>query len=590
MSDDTQKHLLTTFKQIFRGAHNRFTIHVPPFTLNENKSKFEPSWIGWAKYGKESFKEVPAGYEPGDHVPVSVEQYKAHLNGDYGLAISPLIESVSISKGVAENVCAYGLIDIDVYGVDFLFLINRLYLDGFKFAAIMSKSGGLHLYFLFHEYEQAVEVRQLLKKIVDLYGLSRLFKDEKNGVSKVEVFPEHDVCKPGIKDKGIFLPFFNAVGNCPNKMLTAEGVATGIVNALPLIKKQFTSVKEMAACIDALPYSDAPYCVQAVLLSGALWEGSHRNDFMFTAALYLKMKHGKDALTIEMLDDMNKRLADPLEHIHLASIRNSVISNDYPLLGQCKKQPMTAFCDRAQCKERTFSAVKKDKNNVASNIEFGQIYRMLAETPYYTIEARLAGSEDAFKLLRVDAAENFLNQKTIQKECIDKLGQVMWTVKQAVWEERLNEVMLRLQEKQVPRETDTTEMSDLRELFYRYITHRQAASSTPHRIGLKQVYYADGVYYFKTDGLKEYLRVAKYALRCNLREQLLSYGCREGEISYVRKDGTIATIKCWLKEEDDALKNMTKFYDDVIDSDGDVLGQNKVEKTDARNNIGEERF
>jgi len=578
VSDDPKK-ILTKFKSIFSGAQDRFTIHVPPFTHNEKKHKQDASWVGWAQYGKASFKDIPDGYEPGDDVPVTTEQYKAHLNGEMGLALSPLVPTVVLSDGAKENVCAYGIIDIDTYGVNYTFLIQKLYASGFQFAAFMSKSGGLHIYFMFKTYEPAAEVRQVLLDLIKLFGLPKLYKDEKNGTSKVEVFPDHGERKPGMKDKCIFLPFFDALGECPNKMITAEGKLVGITKALPLIEKQFTTLNEVKAVISALPYSDAPYCIQAALLNGALWEGSHRNDFLFTVALYLKLKHGKDAFTLEMLAEANSRFEEPLEAKHVETCHRSASEGDFPLLGQCKKEPMATFCDRVACKERKYAAVKKDKNNVASNIEFGQVFRMKAETPYYLLEARLAGDEGDFKVLRVDAAENFLNQKTIQKECVDKLGQIMWTVKQQVWEERVNAVLQNLQEKEVPKEIDTSELSDLRELFHRYLTHKCASINTPNRINLKQVYFADGVYYFKNDGVKDYLRIAKYTLgRVNLTEELKRFGCTEGEVSWIRKDGTLAVVKCWMKQEDDVLKEMTRFFDDVVDEDAEIIAQNKLNK------------
>ena len=583
--------LLSRFKQLFSGGQDRWVIHAPPFSKDDKKGKLTANFCGFAKYGSASFPDVPDGHEKGDFVPVSIDIYKAHLNGTFGVALSPLINQIRISGKELRNVCAYGVIDIDVYDYDFMPLIGRLYADGFKFSAFRSKSGGLHLYFIFSGYENAAEVRIALNKIVMLYGMAKLFNDGK--VSKVEVFPEHDEVKPGVNDKGVFLPLFNSVDECPNKLVSADGVLLGIQKAIPIVESQMTTLEALNNVITALPYGDAPYCIQAILLSGALWSGSHRNDFLFTVAIYLKMKLGADGLTVDAISEANERLIEPLESTDVASCYNSVASRDYPILGQCKKEPMCSFCDRKQCKERAFSAVKKDKGNVSSNIEFGQVVRMKAETPYYMLEARLAGTEDEFKLLRLDTSENLLNQRMVQKECIDKLNQVMWTVKQQVWEERLNDVMSRIVEKEVARETDTTEMSDLRELFYRYLTHKQAQANSPYRVVLKQVYVADGTYYFRTDGFKEYLRIAKFVIgRTNLREQLVSYGCKEGSIDYTRRDGTAQRLTCWSKPTDGVLENMTVIYDDATDQDEEVIEQNKLDKVegDTTNPVDDRRF
>jgi len=592
--------LLSEFKRIFYGGQDRFVIHVPPFAYGagEKQHKYTAqTFVGFAKYGTASFPEIDDGFEKGDYVPCTTENYRNHLNGSCGLALSPLIPEYTTKKSKKQNCCVYAVIDIDTYNVNFTQLINRLYTDGFKFGAFQSKSGGLHIYFFFTGYEPAIDVRAVLHKIVNLYGLGKMFKDEK-GASKVEVFPEHDEHKPGrkgVKDKGVFLPFYNMADpkECPNKMITAEGKLLGLEKAIPMIKEQFTSLEEMKAILNALPYADAPYCIQAALLSGELYDGSHRNDFIFTVALYLKMKHGKDAFTVDMLREANERFAEPLEDKHVENTYASAIAGDFPILGQCKKEPMASFCDKKECKERQFAAIKKDKNNVASNFEFRQMYRMKAETPYYLIEARLAGTEDEFKMLRIDAAENILNQRTIQKEGVDKLGQIMWTVKQQVWEERINEIMATMVEKEVPKETDTTELSDLRQLFNRYLTHRQVQSSSPFRITLKQVYMANETFYFQTDGLKDYLRIAKFNLQGkNLREYLLSYGCTEGMVEYDKRDGQKGQIKCWLKSNDDTLREMLTYFDEVVDQDAQVLENNKLNKKDSKDEgaeAGEDR-
>ena len=125
--------------------------------------------------------------------------------------------------------------------------------------------------------------------------------------------------------------------------------------------------------------------------------------------------------------------------------------------------------------------------------------------------------------------------------------------------------------------------------MYRYLTHRCVQSNSPSRINNKQVYFSEGVFYFKTDGLKDYLRIAKYTLgRTNLREELVKYGCVEGEVTWERKDKSIATIQCWKKDEDEALKNMARFFDEVIDEDADILSLNKLNKEEKEGDKGYE--
>jgi hypothetical protein len=369
-------------------------------------------------------------------------------------------------------------------------------------------------------------------------------------------------------------------------MLSAEGTLLGIKKALLVIDSMFTTVREIEETITGLPYNDAPFCIQMVLLTGALTENSGRNDFLFTAALYLKLKLGKDFKN--ELDEMNNCLEAPLEQKDIDSIYKSVTERDWQIWGRCKKAPMCEYCNRTLCKKRTFG-VGRDKNNYVSNIEFGKIVRVLAEEPYYLWDARLAGSEE-YKQVRIDGESDLLNQKVVQKACIRYLNQTPITTKMAVWEAKVNECLALLEEIEVARETDTSSMSVLRRYFSRFLTHKQVQNGQSYMVKLGLVYHEkgtkgnnDGAYYFEAESLQKYLAVENFQLRgINLREQLLTYGCTEGEIKYTTSSGIVKTIKCWKRIEDDELLELDAFFEDVYEGDQDIIRKNKLQKEEPK--------
>lgn len=576
--------IVEVFRSIFTGYTESYVKHTPPFTTDD-EGKTKAKFVGLAQYKSNSkyHPAPPEGVEEDAYVPLAEEQYRAHLNGDEGLAISPLTD-ITVNGETRRNVCFFSVIDIDVYGVDFTDLVRRLYAFGYKFAAFISKSGGLHLYFIYQKAEEASRAVAEMKRIVEIIGLDKMYAN--NGKSRVEVFPMHETRQPGVHDKCLFLPFFNAANQCRQKLLTGDGTLVGIAKALPIIESMYTSVSAVAKITDALPYGEAPFCIQMLLLSGWLDENSGRNEFLTTAAIYLKTRDGA-SVKKEDLEEMNERLAAPISQREIDGIFSSVSAKDYQLFGRCKKEPCASVCDKKLCKLRKYG-VGKQKGNVVSNIEFGKIIRMLAETPYYLWEARLSGTEE-YKLLRIDGADNLLNQKTVQKACIDTLGQLSVSVTQARWEETVNECLAMLEEREVPKATDTTEMQALRELFLRYLTHRQAQNKQPYTVNVKQVYHADGAYYFKTDGFQDYLRTMKFVLgRTNLREQLVLYGCTEGEIKYTTASGVEKTIPCWKKVDDPELLALDTFYDDIMEADAEVLASNKLNKEDRGNSDGDD--
>jgi hypothetical protein len=204
-------------------------------------------------------------------------------------------------------------------------------------------------------------------------------------------------------------------------------------------------------------------------------------------------------------------------------------------------------------------------------VEFGKIARMLAEEPYYLWEARLSGTED-YVQVRIDGEADLLNQKVVQKACIRYLNQTPVTVSQTAWEKTLNDCLAGIEEHEVAEGTDTTETSALRGCFLRFLTHKQTKRGQPYLVQAGHVYREGGVYYFTSEGIKQYLATAeKFNLRGhNLREQLISYGCSEGELAYMTPRGAERIVKCWKKAEDEELADMGSFYEDIYEGDADI--------------------
>jgi hypothetical protein len=417
---------------------------------------------------------------------------------------------------------------------------------------------------------------------VEVFGLGRLYTSDK-GKSKVVVFPKQPTFVPGdTKVNCLFLPFYNAKkgGECRNKMLTADGTLLPVGKALPIIESMFTSVKEIEDILSGLPYRDAPYCIQMILLTGALAETSGRHDFLFTAALYLKLKLKQDFKA--ELEAMNDCLEAPLEQADIDSTYKSAIGKDWQIWGRCKKAPMCEYCDRKLCKKRTFG-VGRDKDNYVSNIEFGKLIRVLAEEPYYLWDARLAGNEE-YKQVRIDGEASLQNQKIVQQACIRYLNQTPITLKTTAWEATLNKCLGLIEEVEVAKETDTSNMSILRRYFFRYLTHKQIQNGQPYLVALGLVFHEKGTgekeggYYFEAEGFKKYLAVENFQVRgINLREQLLAYGCAEGEVKYT-VNGNEKTIRCWKHAEDAELLELDAFFEDVYEGDRDIIQKNKLRK------------
>ena len=543
------------FWTVFCCSREKYVVHIPPFKQDGHKMK--ASRVCYALENPKSEEKVKK--------KLTIDDFKAHLFGKYGVAVEPL-------RDVKEkrNVCYYGIIDIDVYDADFIPLIKRMYGFGLKFTAIRSKSGGLHIYFILQDAYPAKQVRQSLKKVVERFGLDSIYSVK--GVSKVEIFPMHDTEAPGTDGKCVFLPYYNVAGEgTQNYMYGADGKPVNFIDALKAIERNYTSPAEIDDVVDRLPYSDAPYCIQAVALTGALGENEGRNKFLFHSCVYLKRKFGAGSDWYDELLKLDNMLASPLQNENpqeLEDTYHSALSKDWSFT--CKQEPMCAYCNKEICAKRKFSGVvKRSKENDNTGADFlGPISRVMARVPYYLWEIAPPGK--GAKQVRFDSISELANQSTVQQHCWDQLGWAPLPIKPGLWVETVNTCMEGIEERQIEisDESDTSELSELHSLIVGYLTHGQVQNGAEYMVNVGQVYSRDNVFYFTTDGLKQYLRVQKFNLgRTNLREELLKYGCRDSELAYTMPSGRKSSIKCWAKDSDEELEQKKTYFDDVLSQD-----------------------
>jgi hypothetical protein len=560
----TDSDYLSWFATVFQGNKDFYVYHQPPFH-SDGKSKMVAKSVGYAK-------------RDGEFLPVTEELYRNHLTGKEGLGVVPLTDD-----GKNRGVCFYAVIDIDVYGVNFTWLVKKLYAAGLKFAAFPSKSGGLHIYFFFLTAEPAADAVRALQRIVTVFGLHKLFASNggisgKTEKSKVEIFPDKTVCAPGdAKPHGVFLPFYNAAGKSRSGLLTEENKVLQIQKARPVIDSMFTTVKEIEEVLDKLPYSDAPYCIQMLLLTGALGEGEGRNNFLFSAAVFLKKKY-QDGFYDE-LAEMNNRLSDPMSEKDLRLTYNSVMARDYHY--KCKEAPCASYCDRKECKIREFAGVKKDRKNTYTGADcWGEMSMVMAEEPYYLWQVRIKPDEE-FKTVRADSVDDLQNQSVMQKRCWRDLHWAPFRVSDNTWIQTVNDAMEGIENRQIAiaKETDTSELSELRVCFFRFLTQAQCGAA--HLVYTGRPYHGDGGYFFTHDGFKAYLTSEKLTLgRINLREWLISQGCSEAKVEWETGKDTKRTIACWKKPETEELLSMDEFYDDIYAGDAGAL-QEEARADDA---------
>ena len=475
-----------------------------------------------------------------------------HLEGEYGIGICPVN---------AEGKCYFGVLDIDYYKSKIRKVLQFIREYQLPLLPFRSKSGGLHVYLMLSKSVSAKTMRETLNLISYYFCLDIIY-----GKGKVEVFPKQD--KAEGFGSSVTLPYFNAE-NPYTYLLDLEGNQVDFKEALGYIQSHLTTIENVKEALDKLPFSDAPPCIQRLLISGEIGsEDSGRNNFLFSFAVYAKKKYG--AGFEDYVRQVNDTFAVPLEDSVVDQICNSVSTNEY--VYKCKDIPCNGFCNKSECRKREFG-LGRDKGHF-TGIDYGQLYRYKTAEPYYIWELRLQGQEKWVNVVFKDEGY-LLDQKNFAKMCVRYLNQAPMQVSNNDWYAILNSVLPNVKDVEVKQETDTSGLSILRNAFITYLSNKQARRDTPFqiRIGLcvRQVVNGQAKYYFTHRGFSDYLRNQKINFDYNmLRETLKTFGAVEDSLSYTNSFGDEVNYPCWSKVED---KDIDEAY----------VGAMEVEQGDKSN-------
>lgn len=483
---------------------------------------------------------------------VDKELLSHHLDGDFGVGICPVN---------AEGKCYFGVLDIDYYKSKIKRVLHFIKEYQLPLLPFRSKSGGLHVYLMLTKSVSAKTMRDTLNAISYYFSLDTIY-----GKGKVEVFPKQE--KAEGFGSSVTLPYFN-FENPYTYLLDLDGNPVEFKEALDYIQHHFTTIESVKEALEHLPYSDAPPCIQRILLSEEVGgEDTGRNNFLFSFAVYAKKKYG--AGFEDYVNQINEHFEVPLESAIVEQTCKSVKDNEY--IYKCKDIPCNGFCNKIECKKREFG-LGKDKGHFM-DIEFGQLFRYMTAEPYYIWKLRLQGQEQWKDVVFKDEGY-LLDQKNFAKMCIRYLNKAPYQVSNNDWNQTLNTILPNLIEVEVKQESDTSGLSVIRNAFINYLSNKQARRECPYQIkvGLcvRQVNNGQAKYFFTHKGFSDYLRNQKISFDYNmLRETLKNFGAVEDVLQYTNAFGEIMHFPCWSKLED---KDIDEAY----------LGAMEIENGDKAN-------
>jgi hypothetical protein len=456
---------LGIFKSLFTGNSTNYGEHVYNFSQDGKKED------GKSKTIKSKL--------------LTMEQYRAHLEGKIGLGIIPITES---------SECKFGAIDVDVYEnmPDFVGALER---GGFPLVPFRSKSGGLHLYLFLREPTPVKQVTEVLRQMVTLLGIDIMVKKRLNKL--IEIFPKQDTVKDGQLGNWINLPYYNATKT--QQWAIKGDQALTLEAALAYAKEKQKPIAEVKHILNEASGNDGPPCLQTIRLLRAAPEGT-RNMYLFSLGVYLKKKD--ESFWEQKLFEANEGMEAPLIKQELEStVIATLRKKDYSY--KCFESPCVDFCRRPLCKTREYGVGKE--GGYFSELEFGKIFQIMTHQPYYEWEVKAQGAKE-FKLLRFQNEDEIIRQDAFLRLCFRELHILPIKMRQGAWFKLINQALSEIEQRQIAPEDDTSPFALFRSLFLDFLLAR-AMANTKEQILTKRVYFDSELdrYFFRVSDLSDYI-------------------------------------------------------------------------------------
>lgn len=440
-------------------------------------------------YGQYDIKRVnDKGKNEGKAVtyskPITQEVWDIHLAGTGpGVGIIPLM---------SDNTVVWGVIDIDIIGIDHKELEDKCKKLGLPLVICRSKSGGAHAFLFMKEpTEASIVVEALASWAASL------------GYGGCEIFPKqtmrYDAGDGSPKDIGNWLnmPYFFA--DKTNRYCIKDGEVLDLQEFLEFAESmkvdESALIKAKPIAIDGKDintgiFEEGPPCLQILYQSGGFPDGT-RNDGMYNVGVYLKKRFPDDWQ--DKLQEYNVEMCDPpLTLAEINVIQKSVGKKDYDY--RCRKPPIAPHCHRRMCMGR--------KCGVGEGAEGGGRPEILDVKKWVGDPTLWFVTVNGQRLMFT--TDELLTQPMFKKRIADAISRVPRTIPQERWDRYIDELIQNCEVEYAP--VDATPYGQFKIILEQYLLG-QARTTTKEQLADSNSPFitGDGEVWFKLRGLLRHL-------------------------------------------------------------------------------------
>ena len=407
--------------------------------------------------------------------------FESHLNGEsFILGIIMLRE---------DNSCSFGCIDIDIRGETKLeesLEELEIKIRNTPLVLCRSKSGGAHLYLFTDPPIAAVDMVAKLNEFAAILGY---------GGS--EIFPKQ-ISRANAHDRGnwINLPYWG--GNNTERYAIHNGKRLALEGFLDLAEDKRTTYEDLDKYSPDLTdkFSDGPPCLQHIMTMG-FPEGG-RNNSLFNVGVYFRKKEPDDWQ--ESLMKFNyEALSTPLPSGEVNGLIKSVSKKNYAYT--CKQAPICNFCEKSKCLTRKYGV---GRTGGGQEIQIDAITKYETENRSSVRWYLDVGGE------RIEVTtQQLLDQRQLQKICVERLNKCPSTMAVQRWESRINELLTSVEVIQDP--DDASPQGQFEKVLDGFLTGKVQARHKDEIMNAKPWHDSDeSKVYFRSEDLFIYLDARRF--------------------------------------------------------------------------------
>ena len=408
--------------------------------------------------------------------PATQENFESHLNGgDYILGIIMLREN---------NSCNFGVIDVDIRGdVKLNESLEQLEKKINKTPLVLcrSKSGGAHLYLF---CEPAIPAIDMVAKLNEFAATL--------GYGGAEIFPKQ-ISRANERDRGNWINLCYWDGDKTERYAIHNGKKLDLKNFIKLAEKKSTTFEELENYKPDLVdiFNDGPPCLQHLMTMG-FPEGG-RNISMFNVGVYYSKKNPDDWQE-DLMKFNYEHVSTPLPSSEVNGLVKAVSKKDYAYT--CKQSPICNYCEKSKCMKRSFGI---------GGVAGGATIQIDAITKYETENRSSVRWYIEIQGERIEVTTpQLLDQRQLQKLCVEKLNKCPSTMPAQKWEQRINELLSSVEVVVDP--DDASPQGQFEKMLDSFLTGKVQARHKDEIMNAKPWHDSDeGKVYFRSEDLFIYL-------------------------------------------------------------------------------------